>query len=217
MPFTDLEPVARRPTATIIAESIRERIMDGSFEPGMQLTESQLAEALGVSRGPVREAFQRLAQEGLLRAEPHRGVFVAELGPDDALDVAVARLAIERAAAERVASSGDAAVLDGLRRLVEEMAVAAAEGRWSDVAETDLRFHEQLVAGARSERLTRMYATLLAETRLCLRALPVEHPDPVDVVGEHQALLDALTTGDGVAAVASVSAHLASQVVTEPG
>ncbi len=216
MAFTDIEPVDRRPTATIIAETIRRRIMDGSFDAGMQLTESQLAEALGVSRGPVREAFQRLVQEGLLRAEPHRGVFVAELGPEDAVDVAVARRAIERAAAERIAEAGPSPVLDALTELVGEMAVAAAHGRWAELAEADLRFHETLVAGAGSPRLARMYATLVVETRLCLRALPAEHPDPAEVVAEHRALLDALGAGDAVAASAGVGAHLASQIEHEP-
>ena len=216
MAFTDLEPVDRRATATIIAETIRARIMDGTFDGGMQLTESQLAEALGVSRGPVREAFQRLAQEGLLRAEPHRGVFVAELGPDDAVDVAVARRAIERAAAERIAESRPTAVLASLGEQVEAMAAAADAGRWAEVAEADLCFHETLVVGAGSARLARMYATLLVETRLCLRTLPAEHPDPADVVAEHRALLDALAAGDVETAVAGIGAHLASQIEPEP-
>lgn len=215
MPLSDLEPVARRPTATIIAETIRERIMDGSFEPGMQLTEVQLAERLAVSRGPVREAFQRLVQEGLLRAEPHRGVFVTSLDAADAADVALARTAIERAAAERVALRGDPATLDALRALVDEMDAAAVGGDWADVANIDLRFHEALVEGSGSPRLVRMYATLLAETRLCLRALPVEHRDPNEVVAEHRALLAALAAGDGTAAALSVDAHLAAARATD--
>lgn len=209
MPVSDLEPLARRPTATIIAETIRDRIIDGSFEPGMQLTEVQLATRLGVSRGPVREAFQRLVQEGLLHAEPHRGVFVATLDADDAADVAVARTAIERLAAERVARRGEPTTLDALREIVDEMAAAAAGGDWDDVAAIDLRFHEELVAGSDSPRLVRMYTTLLAETRLCLRSLPSQHRDPAEVVAEHRSLLDALAAGDGRAAAASIEAHLA--------
>lgn len=210
MPFSDLEPVDRRATPTIIAEAIRERIIDGSFEPGMQLTEAQLAERLGVSRGPVREAFQRLVQEGLLDAEPHRGVFVTTLDAADAEDLAVARSAIERAAAERVARHADPTTLEALRTLVDAMAAAAGGGSWADVADADLRFHEALVEGAGSARLSRMYATLLAETRLCLRSLPTQHPDPHEVVAEHRTLLAALAAGDAVGAAAGVDAHLAS-------
>jgi DNA-binding GntR family transcriptional regulator len=212
MTFPDIAPIDRRPTATIVAETIRDRIMDGTFGPGTQLTESALAEALGVSRGPLREAFQRLVQEGLLRPEPHRGMFVAELDGDDALDVAVAREAIERAAAARVARRGDPEALAALTALVDAMAEAAGAGRWSELAEADLRFHEALVARAGSPRLARMYATLLVETRLCLRTLPEQHRRPEDVVTEHRELLRALATGDAAAAADQVSGHLAPQL-----
>ncbi|MFP4511760.1 MAG: GntR family transcriptional regulator [Acidimicrobiales bacterium] len=209
MPLDNLEPVARRATSTIIAETIRERIMDGTFEPGMQLTEAQLADRLAVSRGPVREAFQRLLQEGLIEAAPHRGVFVTTLDAADAADIALARVTIERAAAARVARRGDSATLDGLQALVDEMDAAATTGRWSDVADIDLRFHEALVAGADSPRLRRMYATLLVETRLCLQTLPAQHRDPTEVVTEHRGLLAALAEGDVDAAGARIEAHLA--------
>lgn len=208
MPLDNLEPVPRRATATIIAETIRERILDGSFEPGMQLTETQLADRLGVSRGPVREAFQRLVQEGLLDAAPHRGVFVTTVDVEDAADIALARMTIERAAAERVARLAEPDTLAELAALVEEMEGAAAGGDWRDVADIDLAFHERLVAGAGSPRLGRMYATLLAETRLCLRTLPARHPDPAEVVAEHRSLLAALAAGDTDAAADAVVAHL---------
>lgn len=209
MPLEDLQPVPRRATPTIIAETIRERIMDGSFEPGLQLTESQLAERLGVSRGPVREAFQRLLQEGLLEAAPHRGVFVTTLDLDDAADIAWARVTIERAAAERIVRLADPTTFGALQAVVDEMDAAAATGQWSDVADIDLRFHETLVAGAGSPRLSRMYATLLVETRLCLQTLPAQHLDPADVVAEHRGLLAALAEGDVATAAASIEAHLA--------
>jgi DNA-binding GntR family transcriptional regulator len=209
MPFSNLEPVDRRATSTIIADTIRARIADGSFEPGMQLTEAQLAERLGVSRGPVREAFQRLVQEGLLDAEHHRGVFVATLDADDATDVALARLAIERTAAERVAARADSVTLATLHDLVDEMAAAADSGTWTDVADADLRFHEALVDGAQSPRLSRMYATLVVETHLCLRLLlPAAHPDPGEVVAEHRTLLAALAAGDAAVAGSCVARHL---------
>ncbi|MBW3557926.1 MAG: GntR family transcriptional regulator, partial [Actinobacteria bacterium] len=88
---TNLDRVERRATASVIADVIRERVIDGSFPPGAQLGEVQLAEQLGVSRGPVREALQRLIQEGLLEGRPHRGVFVARLRGDDVVDVYRAR------------------------------------------------------------------------------------------------------------------------------
>ena len=107
---SELEPVSRRSTAEIVADRIRAAIMRGTFAPGTQLGEVDLANRLGVSRGPLREAMQRLVAEGLLRSERHRGLFVRELGPDDVRDVYLARTAVERAAALKVLEGDRAAV-----------------------------------------------------------------------------------------------------------
>lgn len=207
-PSPELDPLDRRSTADVIAETVRDRIMDGAFAPGRQLTEAHLAEQLAVSRGPVREALQRLVQEGLLTSIPHRGVFVTTIEPDEVADVYLARSVVEREAARRVARHRDPEALAVLAGLVEEMASSSAAGAWADIAETDLAFHEALVDGSGSPRLVRMYRTLLVETRLCLRGLRDVHPDPEEVVAEHRALLDALTDGDEARATACVDQHL---------
>jgi len=94
--LTGLEPVERRSTAAIVADRIRTAIMRGTFPPGTQLGEVELAARLGVSRGPLREAMQRLVAEGLLRSERYRGLFVRELDAADVRDVYIARTAVER-------------------------------------------------------------------------------------------------------------------------
>jgi DNA-binding GntR family transcriptional regulator len=73
--------------AGMVGERIRSNIVEGVLAPGAQLNEVELAASFGVSRGPVREALQRLIQEGLLRSEPHRGVFVPVMGLEDIDDV----------------------------------------------------------------------------------------------------------------------------------
>src|SRR3954468_19098287 len=98
----ELEPVPRRSTVEIIADQLRSAIMYGSLPPGSQLGEADLAAKLGVSRGPLREAMQRLVQEGLLRSERHRGLFVIDMDAADVRDVYQARLAIERAACQLI-------------------------------------------------------------------------------------------------------------------
>lgn len=203
-----LDPVERRPTSTVIAEAIRARITDGSYPAGTQLTEAQLASQLRVSRGPVREALQRLIQEGLLHSEPHRGVFVITLEPDDVLDVYLARSTIEREASRILIRQSEREPLRRLEAIVREMAEAAKSGAWSDIAEADLRFHETLVGSAGSPRLARMYATLLVETRLCLAGLRISYPDPRRVVAEHRGLLRALRAGDEAEVAARIDEHL---------
>jgi DNA-binding GntR family transcriptional regulator len=204
-----LAPIDRRPTTDVIADELRERIVDGTLEHGTQLAEVALAEQLGVSRGPVREAMQRLIQEGLLVAERYRGVFVVTLEPEDVADIYVARAAVERAAAAEVARRGDVDAIEALEALVDKMAGAAARRTsWRRLVELDLSFHETLVAASGSRRLVRMYDTLVAETRLCFVALEADYPDWNEIVAEHQRLLAALRLGDEDKVVAAVDDHL---------
>jgi DNA-binding GntR family transcriptional regulator len=127
-----LEPVNRRATAEIIAERIRTAIIYGPFAAGDQLGEAQLAQALGVSRGPVREALQRLIQEGLLRDQPNRGVFVVSLDADDIEDIYYARAVVESAAALRLLESKNNDYLEALKRCVDEMRRAARKQNTSE-------------------------------------------------------------------------------------
>lgn len=203
-----LAPIDRRSTAALVADSIRTSIVAGEFPPGTQLTETWLAGQLQVSRGPIREAFQRLIQEGIVEAEPHRGVFVVALDADAAADVYTARRAIEREAARELVRRGDAEVIRALDALVKTMAQAAKAGSWAAIAGIDLEFHETLVRSSGSERLSRMYATLLVETRLCLAALGATSPDPRQVVAEHRSLVKALRSGDEAEVLSQIDRHL---------
>src|SRR5260221_11704794 len=151
----------------VIADRLRAEILRGRFPPHTQLTEVELARQLQVSRGPIREAMQRLIQEGLLRAERNRGVFVVELDADDARDVYMARGVIERAAAAIVAQRRPEAALLELQSIVEKLA-ASAGSSWTEIIGYDLEFHQTLVAAAGSVRLNRMFRTLIAERRMCL-------------------------------------------------
>ncbi len=206
--MSEIEPVSRRSTAEIVADRIRTAIMRGTFGPGTQLGEVDLASRLGVSRGPLREAMQRLVAEGLLRSERHRGLFVRELGADDVRDVYIARTAVERAAALLVVA-GDRSVAAG--RLTGALAAMEAAARAGDpvaLADADHDFHAELVAASGSPRLRRMTDGLLVETRMCLAALQDTGPPAPDLVDEHRVLRDAVRDGDGDRLVARLEAHM---------
>src|SRR3954452_21222390 len=165
--FDALEPLQRETTSSIIANRIRKAIVDGSLPAGMQLGEVMLAQQLSVSRGPVREAMQRLIQEGLIRKEPNRGLFVIELDEQDVRDIYLARRTIERTAIAMLTASRDQPTIDALAAMIEDMEKAADSDDWSAVADLDLGFHELLVESTKSKRLVRMFKTLTAETRMC--------------------------------------------------
>lgn len=207
-----LEPVNRETTPGLISAQIRARILDGTFPPGSQLGEAKLAARMNVSRGPVREALQRLVQEGLLQNVKNRGACVVSLGPEDIADVYLARGAVERAAARILLRRGSRSDFDELDTLVERMSGVAAEDRWSELAELDLGFHETLVRLAGSARLRRMFDTLLAETRLCLAGLREAYPVRKELVDEHRRLVYALRAGDEAGVLALVDAHLGDAV-----
>lgn len=206
-----LQPIPREGTAKIVAERIREAITEGRFRAGDQLGEVTLATALGVSRGPIREALQRLIQEGLLRSEPNRGVFVVSLDEEELRDVYEARAVVEQAAVLRLLRSPNERALAELRRCVEGMRRAAARRAAAEVVRWDLEFHTVLMRAAGSRRLVRMFETLLAETRIALAAGGRRQLDAA-VIEEHAALLDALNAGDRRRALREIERHMRSGI-----
>jgi DNA-binding GntR family transcriptional regulator len=199
----------------MVGERIRSNIIDGTLAPGSQLNEVELASSFGVSRGPVREALQRLIQEGLLRSEPHRGVFVPVMADEDIDDVYLARAALETAAVQRIAQLGrSASAYQALDSRVRAMRKAAEAGKWGALADRDLDFHAELVSAASSPRLQRMFTTVLSETRLCLSALTGTYAGREDLVEEHQQISELIRDEDSEGAIAALKAGFDEAVVT---
>ncbi len=204
-------PLSRQSTPELIADRLREAITRGWLAPGQQLGEASLAAQFSVSRGPLREAMQRLVAEGLLRSERHRGIFVVELTEADVHDVYRLRKAIERVAIEQICRGGARSAGDAGARLgvpLDAMTAAAAHHDAAAVADADQQFHEVLVACAESPRLHRAMRTLLLETRMLLGELEDAYPDLGEQVAEHVVLRDAIAAGDRAAAVRLIQEHL---------
>ncbi|WP_149361124.1 GntR family transcriptional regulator [Lolliginicoccus suaedae] len=212
MTMFDLEPVARQSTAELIADRLRIAIMRGALAPGAQLGEADLAASFDVSRGPVREAMQRLVSEGLLHSIRHRGIFVIELTMDDIEDVYFARAAIERGALCRILDGRREATHAALGPAVEMMRSAADRGDAAAVSDADQQFHEVLVQSSASPRLVRAARTLLIETRMCLGALQTTYADVHEQVTEHSCLRDAIGAGPPEIAYQLLAHHMADAV-----
>lgn len=207
-----LTPVVQQSTPVIIAAAVREAIARGDFPPGSQMYETQLAEQLGVSRGPLREGLQRLTQEGILVPIRHRGLFVVELTPDNVRDMYLARDAVERYAMAVVVAKASTATADALEPLLTQMEQAAQAGDSRQVGECDIRFHEVLVGHAGSERLVRLHATQVVEARLCIHALGSAQDDDLHRVLEHRAITDAIRRGDDAEADRLLHLHMTDAV-----
>lgn len=206
-------PLRRITLSHQLVERLREDIVSGALEANAQLNEKELALTFGVSRGPLREAMQRLIQEGLLRSEPHRGVFVVDLSEQDLADIFLVRAAIESAAIRRIFSNEDQETMSfQLNRISERMDKAVRAGRWKDGGELDFEFHRTLVDGAGSERLSRTYVTVQAETRLCLHRLIGGYRSSQDLADEHFKLAEMFGTSSLEAILRELGRHFGDPV-----
>jgi DNA-binding GntR family transcriptional regulator len=200
-----------RASADLIAAQLRERIIDGSFAAGAHVNEAHLAARLDVSRGPVREAVQRLVQEGLLVSQRNRGTSVIDLGPADVADIYRARTAVEREAARLVFARGTGELVFRLEATLRQLDSALTSELWPEVAAADIRFHSQVVDFAGSARLSKMFATLAGETLLCVRRH--NSHESVEVIrSQHQQLLNLIRQGELAAYLAELDIHLSMPV-----
>jgi DNA-binding GntR family transcriptional regulator len=198
----------------MVTERLRANIVNGTLAPGSQLSEVELASTFGVSRGPVREALQRLIQEGLVRSEPHRGVFVPVLTDDDVRDIYLARDALESSAVRHIIAAGKSIeAAEQLDRLVKLMQESETANDWESVGQFDLEFHSALVASSGSERLQRMFSTVISETRLCLGVLTAADARS-DLVEEHRQIAALIREGRTEEALGELKKHFDDAVVT---
>lgn len=208
--FTPLElaPIQQDTTPTLIARQLRDAIAGGRFVPGQQLLETSLAQSLGVSRGPLREAMQRLTQEGLLISHRNRGLFVMDLDESTVRDTYLARAAVERAAVEHLIDRGHNDRAVALVELATRMEQFRTDPSSDEVSALDLRFHEKLVELSGSPQLRRMHQTLLTQVRMCLSNMRTTYDSIDDRVEEHRALADAIVAGDSDRAVRLLREHM---------
>ncbi|MEV7662034.1 GntR family transcriptional regulator [Paenarthrobacter sp. NPDC089316] len=200
-----------RPTAQLIADQLRELIVQGAFSPGQQVNESALASQLSTSRGPLREALQRLCQEGILVSKRNRGVFVLELSAEDIREIYAVREAVELAAANTLLDSKPDQVTDTCRELkgiIRNMAKQVAASDWQAIARLDMQFHTAFVSGTGNTRLIRIYETLAAESRMCILSLEVAYPRIDALVQEHQMILDLLEARDRNGLQEAIKRHM---------
>lgn len=206
--------IPRDTFASMVTERLRDSIVDGTLPPGVQLSEVQLADRFGVSRSTIHEALQRLVHEGLLRSEPRRRAVVPVLTEADVRDIYLAREAFESSAVQHlVATSKTEQAADELDRFVKRMEEAEAANDWDAVGRFDLEFHTALVAATGSERLQRMFNTVIAETRLCLGVLTAAET-PSNLVDDHRQIAILIRERKPDMALAVLKKHFDNTIVT---
>lgn len=214
MPIEDLSkvlaPQTKRSLAEDIIDHLREAIYEGHLAPNERLREEVLASALGLSRGPVREALAQLEREGLVIREPHRGATVARLSIDDLDEVHSLRLALEQLAVIEAMRKGHAGYLDEMQTVIDEMDACLERGiTTQEGASLDIRFHEIIVQASDHKRLYNMWSMLRPQIHIFLLSRNVVDADFRDfIVPDHQDLLDVMRTGDEEEALVQLREHL---------
>lgn len=192
---SDRAALQRSSTAERVARILRERITDGTLQPGSRLPEDALGTALGVSRNTLREAFRLLIHERLVVAELNRGAFVRRLTSEDVVDLYRVRRLVECAALRSFSGEADAN-LDVLRHTVDEGRIAAKEDRWPDVATANMHFHQAVVALAGSTRLDEYMRQVSAELRLAFHVMQNPRTFHEPYLGRNGEILERLEAGD---------------------
>jgi DNA-binding GntR family transcriptional regulator len=203
-----LEPLKTRTLRHRISERLRDAILSGAYDCGDQLVESSIAEQLGVSRAPVREALSALEKEGLIKSIPRRGYFVREFTRTDIEEIYSLRLLLEAEALRRVIGHADEDDIARLQHTVDKMDGDARAGddpramtKW------DMAFHRLLCELADHSRLCSAWANMGMQTELLIGVTSRTH-DPGEPREWHQSLLDAIREEDVDRAVELLTNHL---------
>ncbi|MER7197582.1 GntR family transcriptional regulator [Streptomyces sp. NBC_01003] len=189
---------------------LKENVLADPDRQGEFLSEQELADRIGVSRTPIREALLLLAAEDLVRLVPKRGAQVVPLSGREITELMELRGIVERYSAERVIAEGKAPVSELTALLGRQRTLSGAEHAKEFIA-VDHLFHATIVAAAGNALLDRHYDGLRSrQIRAGVVALFNQHGRQESVLHEHEAILDAIAAGDRQAACTAIDSHLES-------
>jgi DNA-binding GntR family transcriptional regulator len=186
----------------------KQRVLDASYAGGDLLTEGEVADALGMSRTPVREAFLRLEGEGLLRLYPKRGALVVPVSAQEVEAVMETRVLVERFAVEK-AIVREADVAGAMRDAIDRQEEHADAGDLDGFVAADRAFHTVLVAAAGNQIVLDLYDSLRdRQQRMGMTALRREPRRLGQILDEHRELVDAIAAGEVERSLELLDAHL---------
>ncbi|WP_213975042.1 GntR family transcriptional regulator [Tepidanaerobacter acetatoxydans] len=185
-----------KPLRDLVFAAMREAILSGKLKPGERLMEVQLAEEMGVSRTPVREAIRKLELEGLVVMVPRKGAYVAGLTLKDVAEVFEIRSSLEGLAAALAADRITDEEVEALDNILKEISEAVAKGDIDKVIKKDGEFHQILFSASRNSRLAQMINNLKEQIDR-FRVQSFSNPVRLkSVLSEHKEILDAIKQGD---------------------
>jgi DNA-binding GntR family transcriptional regulator len=205
-----LAPLSPQSLAELAYDSIRESVLSGRFAMGERIVESRVAEELGTSRAPVREALRRLSEERLVVEKPRHGSYVREISAADFIDIYNLRIALETAAIRLVTRRQPP--LDKIEDTIRQMNRAAERGQLSKVLDLELAVHQELCEASGNAYLAAAFHSVAGPVRMALGVDAVDNQTPAEIAAEHPPLLEAVRTGDEDHAAATIRDHIVASV-----
>lgn len=193
--------------ANLVQREIERMILDGTLPSGAKLTEATLADQIGVSRGPVREAFRTLEEAGLVRTEKNRGVFVRDVPVEEALEIFEVRAVMDLYVGRKLAQGITPTEVRELRQLVDAMEQAVKIDNAHDYHRFNLKFHDRLLELAGNGKLLATYRRLVNELSLFRRQNLTAESMTV-YSREHRQIVKAIAAGDPEAAGQAMYQHV---------
>lgn len=191
-----------------VSVQVRTWLRSGELVPGTLYSVQQIADRLGVSRSPVREALLTLAETGMIEFSRNRGFRVVVPSAHDVAEIFAIRLALEPPAARRSAAAAAEDVVSPLQSVIDQMVAAADAGDTGTFAQLDQQFHAGIMAGARNRRAAEVIAELRDITRSLGPSTAGESRTLHDILEEHVPILDAIRDRDPARAHLSMRRHL---------
>ncbi|MBQ3853602.1 MAG: GntR family transcriptional regulator [Anaerovibrio sp.] len=197
-----------QPLREVVCETLRDAIRKGTLKPGERLMEIQLAEELGVSRTPVREAIRKLELEGYVIMMPRRGTYVANLSIRDVNEVFEIRTSLDSLASGLAAERITDEELERLQRLLVAIGGYIEANDMEKIVETDTEFHDLLYQASRNSRLVGIIFNL-REQLTRFRATSMSFPGRLKAtLEEHRRIVEAIAQGDVAEAQAAAEYHM---------
>ena len=202
------------PLRDVVFNTLRQAILKGELAPGERLMEIQLAEKLGVSRTPIREAIRKLELEGLVLMIPRKGAEVARISEKSLRDVLEVRRSLEELAIELACERMSQEELEELKRAQEAFKCAIEEGEAMPIAETDEHYHDLIYQGTKNDKLVQMLNNL-REQMYRYRLEYIKDKDKRQILLlEHDHILKALQERNIEEARMAVREHIDNQEIT---
>lgn len=204
-------PLERRVFREEIREKLIEDILSGRLAPGARIVETRIAQQLGVSQGPVREALRDLELLGFVVSSPFRGTQVRQISTDDLLEIYPIRAALEGVAARAAALRMDENTFAQLEEMLSAMRTAAAQDDVHAQATADAGFHYIIIKASGNRMLEHAWQSMRLSITTCV-TYAMTHRSLHEITERHVPLLDALRSRDPSRAEAEIRRH-----IEEPG